>query len=340
MLSNLRDLMGRLNKNATLEKRPLCRNARFFLVVCFASLLNYKVTAFHLSRPFSTSLHLSFPSKHFQRIKTVHSTGEEQYNIDGSRQASKLYAVVQRLAESGKASAQKQLLQGIEADDNTAVPNDDDEKVPTDIPSALQRFFFGKDHGPKIIVLAVGILLQIRLGSSLVFTSLSSLEALGPLTIIDLIAALSAIVFWWFQEHFMHRHMLHSKLQWIGKAIHELHHNKPYFSISIDPPSLIVGWFAVVFLILIALSPNFSIAISAMIGYSIAGLFYEWTHYVVHTRVVPKNPFFRRLRDHHMRHHLFDDSYWFAFTLPQIDNLFQTNPNVKEMVRMKKQKHS
>lgn len=343
MLSNLRYLMGHLNKYATLEKRPLCRNATFLLVVCFGSLLNYKLTAFHLSPPFSTSLHRSFPSKHFQRIKYVPSTSEEQHNIDGSRQASKLYAVVQRLVESsslpapaGKASAQQQLLKGIESDDNTAVHNDDDEKVPTDIPSALQRFFLGKDHGPKIIVLAIGVLLQIRLGSSLVFMSLSSLEALGPLTIIDLIAALSAIVFWWFQEHFLHRHMLHSKLEWIGKATHELHHNKPYLSISIDPPSLILIWFAVVFLILITLSPKFSIAVSAMIGYSVAGLFYEWTHYIVHTRVIPKHPFFRRVRDHHMRHHLFDDSYWFAFTLPQIDNFFQTNPNVKEIVRMKK----
>jgi hypothetical protein len=329
--------MGRLNKQAVLEKRPHFSNATFVLV-CFVLLLSDTLTAFHFSSPFSTFLHRSFQSKLIHKITNVSCNSEVQYKIRGNHQASKFYSVVQRTAESSssipttvKASAQQQHIKSMEA-----THNDDDEKVSSDMSSAVQRFFLGKDHGPRIIVLAIGVLLQIRLGNSLFLTSSSSLEALAPLTVADLIAALNAIIFWWFQEHFMHRHMLHSKWDWIGKAIHEHHHNKPYFSISIDPPSLILGWFAVVFLLLITLSPKFSIAVSAMIGYSIAGLFYEWTHYIVHTRVVPKNPFFRRVRDHHMRHHLFDDKYWFAFTLPQIDNLFQTNPDVKEIVRMKK----
>jgi hypothetical protein len=341
-LSMHKDLMGRLNKLAVPEKRPRYRNATFVLV-CFLLLLNDALIAFHFSSPLSTFLHRSFQAKQIHKITNVSFNSEVQYKIRGNHQASKFYAVLQRTAESSssnpttvKASSAKQHINGMEAAANTAAHNDDDEKVSSDMSSAMQRFFLGKDHGPRIIVLAIGVLLQIRLGNSLFLTSSSSLEALGPLTVADLIAALSAMIFWWFQEHFMHRHMLHSKLDWIGKAIHEHHHNKPYFSISIDPPSLILGWFAVVFLILITLSPKFSIAVSAMIGYSIAGLFYEWTHYIVHTRVVPKNPFFRRVRDHHMRHHLFDDRYWFAFTLPQIDNLFKTNPDVKEIVKLKK----
>jgi hypothetical protein len=36
------------------------------------------------------------------------------------------------------------------------------------------------------------------------------------------------------------------------------------------------------------------------------------------------------MRDNHMRHHLVDDRYWYAFGVPAMDDLFGTNPDVKD----------
>jgi len=218
--------------------------------------------------------------------------------------------------------------------------NNKEEIIPSNLYAALGRFFFGNDHGPKVIVMVTFGLIQTRLGYSnflLDILSLFSLptETMGSVSFMDFFAACGASIVWWFQEHFMHQKLLHSKWDWMGKSIHESHHSKPYFHISIDPPSLILTWFTVVLTTLLLVCPTISIALSSMIGYSLSGLFYEWTHYIVHTRVKPKHPFFRRLRDHHMRHHLVDNHYWYAFTLPQIDNIFGTNPNVKDVVKSK-----
>ena len=39
------------------------------------------------------------------------------------------------------------------------------------------------------------------------------------------------------------------------------------------------------------------------------------------------------MKDHHIRHHLVDADNWLGFSLPQVDDLFGTNPDVKEFRR-------
>ena len=41
-----------------------------------------------------------------------------------------------------------------------------------------------------------------------------------------------------------------------------------------------------------------------------------------------------------MRHHLVDDRYWYAFSVPAMDDLFDTNPNVKEVRKMHESKRA
>jgi hypothetical protein len=36
------------------------------------------------------------------------------------------------------------------------------------------------------------------------------------------------------------------------------------------------------------------------------------------------------MKDHHIRHHLISENNWLGFSVPQIDDLFGTNPDVKE----------
>ena len=207
-------------------------------------------------------------------------------------------------------------------DITTSLSTDADtlERVPSTLRSALHRFFLGKDHAPILALTAIIYFIYDRIS---LHSSGSYIQPLdGWLTI-------GSIIFWWFQEHFMHGNLLHSQKDWMGKQIHEEHHKMPYFHISIDSPELVLGWLFTVHA-LFRLALPLPLAISATIGYSTAGLFYEWAHYIVHTRVKPKGNFFRKMRDHHMRHHLVNEKYWLGFSIPQIDDIFGTNPSLEK----------
>lgn len=198
------------------------------------------------------------------------------------------------------------------------------EAVPTTMRAAIRRFFFGKDIGPLLVVASIASFLQSRF--ALATTS-------APLSMTDLALFVTSIVFWWFQEHILHQKALHSNLDWLGKRIHEAHHDRPYHHVSIDSAELIMGWLLTVHVFLRAVLP-LPLALSATIGYSSAGLFYEWAHYIVHTKVKPKRgSFWARVRDNHMRHHKINEKYWLAFSVPAIDDLFGTNPEVKKARR-------
>ncbi len=224
------------------------------------------------------------------------------------------------------------------------------ELVPTTWSQAIQRFFLG-DIGPPLVVLTI---------SGFIYTRYQLLSTI-PFSITELAVFTLSIMTWWVQEYIFHRYLLHSPFNWIGKSIHGTHHDKEYFHISIDPPALLLGWlFAAHFIISIFL-PQRNLCLSATIGYSLAGLVYEWSHYIVHTKVKPRiissspteeqqkqqpqqsllermviQPLMKgyaKMRDNHIRHHRIDSRYWYSFSVTEMDDLFCTNPNVREVKR-------
>ena len=204
-----------------------------------------------------------------------------------------------------------------------------DEVIPSTWPHALHRFFLG-EVGPPLVVLSISGFIYTRCQLTI------------PVSLSEFAIFLSMMVFWSLQEYALHRVVLHSKFNHIGKEIHQGHHEKNYFHISIDPPALLLGWLLVAHLIIKSIFP-WHICLSATIGYALSGLFYEWSHYIVHTKVRPPRnkwirSFFLRVRNNHMRHHLLDDDYWFAFSVAQMDDLFGTNPDVKEIKKARKKK--
>jgi len=201
--------------------------------------------------------------------------------------------------------------------------------VPSTLPAAIRTFFLAGDYGPSVVVACLLVLCRCR---ALLPPPASPLSAAAEVSVV-----LSSVVFWWFQEHFLHRHVLHSEADWIGKEIHEGHHAMPYHHVSIDPAPLLLGWLGAAHLATRCVLP-LPLAYSATIGYASAGLFYVWAHYIVHTRVPHKSKFWRVMKTNHARHHGMDDGNWFAFSLPQIDDLFGTNPTVAEARRRLRQK--
>ena len=196
-----------------------------------------------------------------------------------------------------------------------------DAAFPSTLPHEVRVFFFGAHLGP---ITVLGLI------ASLVYRRLAIITPSHPISACDYGAILLTVLFWCFQEHFIHGRLLYSQFDWFGKEIHRAHHEEPYFHISIDPLGLLVGWMAAAYLLLLCLLPSEALATSATIGYAAAGMWYEWTHYLVHTRVTPRSRFGRNMRDGHRKHHLVDNMYWLGFTVPFVDDLFGTNPSVRE----------
>jgi hypothetical protein len=208
---------------------------------------------------------------------------------------------------------------GAQSKDDASVHSEDVPKTMTD---ALRVFFLGGYVGPPVVAVILGYVAVWR-------------YELMPIGLVDVVVTATAIVFWWLQEIIVHKHLLHSERDWIGKQIHQEHHDKDYFHVSIDDAPLVLGWLATVHVALRLLLP-LPLALSATLGYAGAGLFYEWAHYIVHTKVrFRTNSYWQRVKNHHVRHHMKDNNYWFGFSVPAIDTLFGTNPNVKEIMRLK-----
>jgi hypothetical protein len=93
-----------------------------------------------------------------------------------------------------------------------------------------------------------------------------------------------------------------------------------------------MGWLLSVHVLLQMLLPM-PLALSATIGYALAGFKYEWTHYIVHTKVNPRSRSMRYIRDNHMRHHILDNDNWLGFSVLFVDRIFGTSPDVKDIRR-------
>lgn len=202
-----------------------------------------------------------------------------------------------------------------------------DRTIPSNYPEALKRFFFGPDHGPIITTFTILSLILYRTSSMIDSTSTTLFH--NNLTNNCIVGAIATLI-WLFQEHFLHKHFLHSKFNWIGKEIHDHHHNQPYFHISIDSTPLLLGWLFITSLLLHFILPQ-PLAITGTICYSISGMWYEWIHFLVHTKVRPRSKFMKRVKDNHIRHHLLSEDYWLGFSLPLVDDLFGTNPSVQSV---------
>ena len=107
---------------------------------------------------------------------------------------------------------------------------------------------------------------------------------------------------WVLQEWLIHAKLFHGDIDWFGKRVHEGHHRTPYHHISLDAPELALPVILAAGAVFTgALGPR--LGASAATGYVALGLLYQFTHFAVHTRAVPRSRFWRRVRQHHMQHH-------------------------------------
>eukprot|EP00270_Netrium_digitus_P004395 TRINITY_DN15477_c0_g1_i1.p1 TRINITY_DN15477_c0_g1~~TRINITY_DN15477_c0_g1_i1.p1 ORF type:complete len:229 (-),score=10.48 TRINITY_DN15477_c0_g1_i1:268-954(-) len=192
----------------------------------------------------------------------------------------------------------------------------DYDRVTQNVPSTLgsaARVFFSR---PSIVV---------SMATSLV---IGFIRLQIPWTISDPFVMLTVTLWWLFQEWFIHAKLLHSVFDWWGRDVHIVHHSMPYHHISIDGMKLVVSFMLAAFSVFfIIFQENLSLLLTATLTYYCMGLSYEWTHFLVHTRVRMDSYVGQIIKRAHVKHHLRDHHFWFSFTCPPIDNLMGTTPN-------------
>lgn len=157
----------------------------------------------------------------------------------------------------------------------------------------------------------------------------------------DLLWILVGLAAWPWIEWTLHRYVLHMKpLQWRGRSWdlawgrkHRAHHQAPTDpKLILLPPVLHVAAGSLLLLLALA-SPQPAIGLSIVCGVALAALNYEWTHFLVHTRVRPKLPYYQTLFRAHRLHHFRNENYWFGFTLTSVDRWLGTGPEAESVHR-------
>ena len=71
-------------------------------------------------------------------------------------------------------------------------------------------------------------------------------------------------------------------------------------------------------------------ATAALAGYLML-LTYEWTHYLIHSRYLPKGRYYRYVWRAHRLHHYRNERYWFGVTVHLADHALRTFPGRDEV---------
>lgn len=196
---------------------------------------------------------------------------------------------------------------------------------PADLRRALAAFF----TYPSPIMLA-----------GLVIASLILRGFSGPLGILDALVALVPILAWPFLEWFLHRYLLHLQpVRVRGTTIdfdfarkHRIHHQQPWRPERIFLPVYVhIIMTPVLTAAAFWILPRPGLAATWMAALAAMALLYEWTHYIVHTRIRPESRFAKRLFRNHRMHHFRNEHYWFSFTVPEVDVLFRTGPATRDV---------
>jgi hypothetical protein len=111
--------------------------------------------------------------------------------------------------------------------------------------------------------------------------------------------------------------------------MHRAHHADPR-----DIPLVFIPWQVLVGLLVgtVAIGllafPDVAAGLTFMIGVSLVGFAYEWTHYLIHSDYRPKSNAYKAVWRNHRLHHYKNEHYWFTVTTTATaDRLFGTYPD-------------
>jgi hypothetical protein len=178
-------------------------------------------------------------------------------------------------------------------------------------------------HGsPRILLLLVGLGFLVRLWA-------------GRLSLFDLAAVGVVFLYWPTQEWLIHVFVLHAKpFVLLGHTFdlavprsHRAHHRDPWnYRILFIPLHTYFYTLPILVLLCFWLAPTHELALTVLCAHLALTLHYEAVHFLVHTRVVPRTPYYQRLWRNHRLHHFRNEHFWFGVTRLSGDRLFGSAP--------------
>ena len=139
-----------------------------------------------------------------------------------------------------------------------------------------------------------------------------------PLTPTEVLLIPVTVASWITHEYLVHRYILH---MW-GNRYHDIHHKLPYYHVSIDGPEIVIPS-SVSVIAVCASTMRIHLAATVAATYLASGLFYIWVHYLCHTKVRPGS-ILRHFKNHHILHHLRDDTTKHSVSFPLVDRALGT----------------
>lgn len=164
--------------------------------------------------------------------------------------------------------------------------------------------------------------------------------AVGDFTLWDLAVVGGVALYWPFQEWTAHRYVLHMRPRTVlgvrvdpaPSRVHRAHHRQPW---NLDhvflPGRFILGMIPIHIAAWLVFAPTLALALTGMVAFGGAALFYEWIHYLTHTFYKPRSAWYRRVWRGHRLHHFKSEHHWLGFTAPGIDLLLGTSPDPKDV---------
>jgi hypothetical protein len=192
-------------------------------------------------------------------------------------------------------------------------------ELPATLPDAARDFL--RHASPRILVGLVAACVGLRL-------------ALGDFGWADLAIVVGLVSFWPVQEWLIHVFILHyepvsvfgRRLDFGVPRTHRAHHRDPWRLDLVFIP-LQVYLYTPLFLGGAAwLFGSAAFATSFLAAYFALSLYYEWVHFLVHTRYKPIGRLYGRLWRNHRLHHFKNEHYWFGVTMLSGDHLLRTHP--------------
>ncbi len=173
--------------------------------------------------------------------------------------------------------------------------------------------------------------------ATILLGSLTARVVVGDWRLSDLWAPLVFVALFPVIEWVIHVFVLHWRPRRWGRVTvdtllarkHREHHADPR-----DVPLVFIPWQTMIGLMVatpvlpLLLFPRVGQALTFVFTMGLAGMLYEWTHYLIHSDYKPRRRMFKAVYKHHRLHHFKNENYWLTVTTANTaDRLLGTNPD-------------
>jgi Fatty acid hydroxylase superfamily len=167
--------------------------------------------------------------------------------------------------------------------------------------------------------------------------ALTARVLVGDWQITDAVVPIVMIALFPFYEWVIHVVILHWRPRRIaGVGIdpllarkHREHHVDPR-----EIPLIFIPWQSLLWVlptsvaIALLVFPRLGMGLTYLAFLAVLGLWYEWSHYLIHSDYKPKTAVYRAIWRHHRLHHFKNEHYWFTVTSSgTADRVLRTSPD-------------